>query len=205
MITTTQLQKNQEYVLVNNYEVIIAEYIKRENENCVFLDMNTYKPIYVFLPDAIPSNQPKEYQYDDVFCVYSTEDYINGNVPFVYTNILVSEKHVSSLMGHTFNYCHKIDDGIVFGNNAITVTFRHVQECCEDVWLEDINGKLNDLVGFPIVRAEEKHGMTGNIKWYFYTIATKNGYVDLRFSSEDNSMYSTNATLYWEPNVQTNL
>jgi len=31
----------------------------------------------------------------------------------------------------------------------------HIQDCCENVWLEEVIGDLDDLVGSPFVEAEE--------------------------------------------------
>ena len=33
----------------------------------------------------------------------------------------------------------------------------HSQDCCENVRIEDINGEIWDLVGAPILMAEEAH------------------------------------------------
>ena len=31
----------------------------------------------------------------------------------------------------------------------------HYQDCCESVWLEDVNGDFDDLIGSPLLVADE--------------------------------------------------
>jgi len=74
----------------------------------------------------------------------------------------------------------------------------HSQDCCESVSIEDIVGDLGDLVGSPIVMAEEA---TSNADpkadeyddshtWTFYKLATAKGYVTIRWYGSSNGYYS---------------
>jgi hypothetical protein len=74
----------------------------------------------------------------------------------------------------------------------------HDQDCCESVYIEDIVGDLDDLVGSPILLVEES-GSNENPKgdyepdsftWSFYKFATIKGYVDVRWYGESNGYYS---------------
>ena len=87
------------------------------------------------------------------------------------------------------------DDGITFENESERVEFYHIQDCCEDVWIEDITGNLSDLEGAPIIMAEEavsigesKHH--DSVTWTFYKFATAKGYVTVRWYGTSNGWYS---------------
>lgn len=77
----------------------------------------------------------------------------------------------------------------------------HEQDCCENVSLEDVVGELSDLVGKPILRADEDSNDGGpegwdkpeyidSYTWTFYNFATIKGHVTLRWFGESNGCYS---------------
>jgi len=82
----------------------------------------------------------------------------------------------------------------------------HRQDCCESVSIQDIVGDLQDLVGGPILKAEEvsnyepsskedieltKQGnLRGSCTWTYYKFATIKGYVDIRWYGESNGYYA---------------
>lgn len=93
------------------------------------------------------------------------------------------------------------DDEIVFiTNEGKRYKLYHKQECCESVTIEDIVGDLSDLVGEPILVADEVINQTNLddetkedkdwFTWTFYKFATRKGYVDIRWYGESNGYYS---------------
>ncbi len=84
----------------------------------------------------------------------------------------------------------------------------HPQDCCEDVFIEDICGDITDLIGSPILVAEErvshnepepsdKFGSEGSHTWTFYTFRTIEGSVDVRWYGTSNGYYSEEVLISW--------
>ena len=95
------------------------------------------------------------------------------------------------------------NDAIVFvldEENKYVLT--HIQEDFEWVEIESIDGDLSDLIGEPLLIAEEAYeeGVLGLRGTYsFYKFATIKGYVTIRFLGDGDEFYSEEAELFKLP------
>ena len=107
---------------------------------------------------------------------------------------------ITKLVGKTLAVVEKsrLDDSIIFTTtDGVQYEMSHVQECCECVQIEDIDGDLQDLVGLPILQAEESTNCetpvpdgADSFMWTYYKLATIKGYVTIRWLGESNGSYS---------------
>jgi hypothetical protein len=104
----------------------------------------------------------------------------------------VGKTFSSVLLGHDGkNILFIVDDKEIY-------RMFHQQDCCESVYIEDICGDLEDLVGTPILSASEdtnkdnsnKDNDYGSHTWTFYNIRTIKGSVTLRWYGTSNGYYS---------------
>ena len=127
-----------------------------------------------------------------------------------YNNIVDTQKGMAQMLGKTFVQV----TGAVGNFDLLFETaqgerfmFSHQQDCCERVDINDIVGDLEDLVGEPLLLAEEVEGETpvdfqeedhDSVTWTFYKFATRKGYVDVRWLGESNGYYSERVDLFVE-------
>lgn len=124
---------------------------------------------------------------------------------------------IKELVGKTLTKIDTTHDEIIFHcKTGETYKMYHSQDCCESVSIDDVNGDLLDLIGTPILKAEEvsnrdfvdafKNRFTVEGGWTrkdnegnyepesytftFYKLATIKGYVDIRWFGESNGYYS---------------
>jgi hypothetical protein len=125
-----------------------------------------------------------------------------------YNNIVDTAEGLEMMKGMTFvSVTGSVGkDEMVFETaEGKRFVFAHDQDCCEHVYIEDVCGDLQDLVGEPLLRAEESEGLGPvefneedheSVTWTFYKFATRKGYVDVRWLGESNGYYSEGVDLF---------
>ena len=116
------------------------------------------------------------------------------------------------LKGLTLSKIEKIDPtGLWDGSECLTFRTNtdrkfimgHEHDCCEEVYIEDICGDLDDLIGSPILLAEERTNQDDPVPkgqeydsytWTFYDLATLKGHVTIRWFGYSNGYYSENVS-----------
>jgi hypothetical protein len=122
-----------------------------------------------------------------------------------------NEIEFSTLKGMTFTKIEggKGDEEIIFhANDGRKFKLYHYQNCCESVSVEDVCGNIDDLVGHPILLAEEftnsdenppdaeiDTGRHASFTWTFYKLATVKGHVTIRWYGGSNGCYSESVDL----------
>ena len=111
------------------------------------------------------------------------------------------------LLGKTLIKICQYDDEVIFVcEDGETYIMNHRQECCESVVIDDVCGDLDDLIGSPLLVAEEVSNYApdketdinkqtiaerwGSCTWTFYKLATIKGAVTIRWFGESNGYYS---------------
>ena len=112
-------------------------------------------------------------------------------------SLIQTEHGLKDMIGKVFTSVTSNGSEMIFENANERFTFYHYQDCCESVYIYDIVGDIEDLVGTPILVAEEVSGTepaeyrcSESCTWTFYKFATFKGWVDVRWVGESNGYYS---------------
>lgn len=114
------------------------------------------------------------------------------------------EANIKDLIGKTIVKIEGAKQGsdcITFQTADCETFFQlHRQYCCESVTVEDVIGDIDDLIGAPILTAEERQSgenppgvvkeFQDSFTWTFYMLATRKGFVSIRWYGESNGYYS---------------
>jgi hypothetical protein len=117
--------------------------------------------------------------------------------------------YFSDLLNKTLTSVKVDEDCIIFmtSDNEKYEMF-HEQECCENVFLEDVCGDWEDLIGVPLLLAEEvsnepepekdmkEYMVDESCTWTFYKLSTIKGSVTIRWFGSSNGFYSETAELH---------
>lgn len=115
---------------------------------------------------------------------------------------------INEMVGKIFNQALAEQDTegdyLLFMGDGMTIKFFHEQNCCEDVYIESIDGDIKDLLFSPITVAEEvtiygelEDGESGEETFTstWYKFATIKGSVTVRFYGTSNGYYSEEVTI----------
>ena len=120
---------------------------------------------------------------------------------------------ISDLLGKTCTAVVKnpitAEEGIKFVlEDGTSYLMFHERDCCEHVYIEDICGDLEDLVGSPILQAEEVTNQDDDppentdfdqsYTWTFYKLATLKGAVTIRWFGTSNGYYGESVSFCQE-------
>lgn len=112
----------------------------------------------------------------------------------------------ATLTGKVIERVTLTDDSIEFETSDQEVyCLMHDQDCCEDVYIEDIiGGEIEDIAGYEIIEAYEATSRDKlpvddgdeSWTWTFFIIRTMDSSLTIRFYGSSNGYYSESASLY---------
>ena len=104
---------------------------------------------------------------------------------------------IQDLVGQKIVRIEKNDDNdrlLFYCENGRVYLMYHAQDCCESVSIDDINGELKDLIGWPVLSAEETSNSQeadgGRETWTFYHIRNFLTTVTIKWYGSSNGYYS---------------
>ena len=110
------------------------------------------------------------------------------------------------LVGKTITQVHRIDsdwdnEKVVFVMaDGTGIMLYHNQDCCENVYLDDVTGDFARICNTPVLVAYESSNQEeenyGSQTWTFYHIATVVDTVVLRWIGQSNGYYSEGVDVY---------
>lgn len=118
------------------------------------------------------------------------------NNDVTYNDLILKGKTITSIRTGEIDS----NDAIEFTDSEGIVYFMyHSQDCCESVGIESVVGNFDDLIGHPLLLAEEASSSSendyGSSTWTFYRFATIKGRVDVRWYGSSNGYYSESVYL----------
>ena len=119
--------------------------------------------------------------------------------PFDYLYRLNNRCDIDDLVGKVIKGLAYSDEYFQILTDDCIYIFYHEYSCCESVWLTQVDGISDKIIGSRIVIAEEvtdeKDTEYGHITWTFYKIGTNKGMIDFRFQGESDGGYSETVDL----------
>lgn len=115
---------------------------------------------------------------------------------------------LSELVGRVLDHIGVTEDEVTFFmQDGGVYKLMHHQDCCESVYIEDIDGAPDDLAGalvtsfeapegktyaalFSLYGVEQRYQESESYTWTFYRLETSKGGLCIRFIGESNGYYS---------------
>lgn len=117
--------------------------------------------------------------------------------------MLMYDKALDAVIGCTITSFANTGETITIGTDRGEIRLYHDQDCCENVYVEDITGDPNDLIGGVISVFDERidgHEVEyGSETWTFYEIRTTKGDITIRWLGSSNGYYSESVTARFVP------
>ena len=128
-----------------------------------------------------------------------------NNKPFDYLYRSNNRCNIDELVGKAVRGLAYSDEYFQILTDDCIYIFYHEYDCCESVWLTQVDGISDKIIGTRIVIAEVviKTGEDGiidtydydSITWSFYKIGTNKGMIYFRWQVESNGYYSESVDL----------
>ena len=126
--------------------------------------------------------------------------------------MIINKPEIEILLGKVFKKIEITENegAVIFHTENELFEMSHSQDCCENVYLDDIDGEIDILLDAPILFAEEvinRNESPEELKnkinewcesytWTFYKIGTIKGSLTFRWFGESNGYYSENITVW---------
>ena len=95
------------------------------------------------------------------------------------------------------------NESLLIHLNTHVLEMIHHQDCCETVYLADVVGEFEDLIGYPLLEVSESTVDIGNSDISstasYYNFKTVKASVQLRWVGESNGYYSETVGCYLYP------
>ena len=95
------------------------------------------------------------------------------------------------------------DESLLIHLNTHVLEMLHHQDCCETVYLADVVGSFEDLIGYPLLEVSESTVNTNSEDMSstatYYNFNTVKASVQLRWIGESNGYYSETVDCYLYP------
>jgi len=176
---------------ITEEDIFHSEVFKNFSEKLI-KDASFYKNVPMFLKSPLFNRHCLQFNKDtfNYIAVSDSNNYIN----------------ISELVGKTIvsiEGAEKDNDEIIFiCEDGSVYKMYHKQSCCESVYIEDVCGNTVDMIGTPILFAEDvsntcdKEQLEENhdyYTWTWYKLATEKGWLSIRWYGTSNGCYAEDA------------